>query len=313
MGVILMFAYLIRRILTTIPVIIGVILVVFILTTIVPGDPARIMMGQRGDPETIKLIREEMGLDNPIPVQLYDFYKDVFTFNLGRSYRNNQTVVQAIVGRLPVTATLAIGSMIVAVLLGVSLGIFSATHQYTFLDYISMFISLIGMSAPVYFIGLLLVLLFATHLGWIPGTGLGNGEWIYYLLPIVTLGVRPMALIVRLTRSTMLEVIHEDYVTTARSKGLKEKAVIFKHALKNALIPVVTIIGLQTATLLSGVILTETIYSLPGLGRLSIQAVINRDFPIIRGVVLFMALVFVVANLLVDLSYGFFDPRIRYD
>jgi len=308
-----MFAYLVRRLLATIPVIIGVVLVVFILTTIVPGDPARIMMGQRGDPETIELIREEMGLNNSIPVQLINFYKDVFTFDLGRSYRNNMTVVQAILIRLPVTAKLAIGAMIIAVIFGVSLGIFSATHQYKFSDYLSMFFSLIGMSAPVYFIGLLLVLLFATHLGWIPGTGLGDGEWIYYLLPIVTLGVRPMALIVRLTRSTMLEVIHQDYIVTARAKGLKEKIIIYKHALKNALIPVVTIIGLQTAALLSGVILTETIYSLPGLGRLSIQAVINRDFPIIRGVVLFMAFIFVFANLLVDLSYGFFDPRIRYE
>ncbi len=306
-------AYIIRRLLGAIPVILGVILVVFILTTIVPGDPARIMMGQRGDPETIKLIRQEMGLDNPIHIQLFDFYKDVITFDLGRSYRNNMTVVQAILNRLPVTATLAIGAMIISVLVGVTLGIISAVKRYTLIDYFSMVFALLGISAPVYFVGLLLVLLFATHLGWIPGTGVGDGEWIYYVLPLVTLGVRPMALIVRLTRSTMLEVVNQDYVTTARAKGLRERVVIIKHALKNALIPVVTIVGLQTASLLSGVMLTETIFSLPGLGRLSIEAVINRDFPIIRGVVLFMALVFVAANLLVDLSYGFFDPRIRYE
>ncbi|SRR6056297_2498144 len=308
-----MFAYFIRRTLGAIPVILGVILVVFILTTIVPGDPARIMMGQRGDSETLKLIREEMGLDEPTHVQLVKFYKDVFTLNLGRSYRNNMTVIESIKSRLPVTATLAIGAMIIAVVLGVSIGIYSATHQYTWQDYLSMVFSLLGIASPVYFVGLIMVIIFARKLGWIPGTGLGDGEWIYYVLPIITLGVRPMALIVRLTRSTMLEVVHQDYVKTARAKGLKEKAVIYKHALKNALIPVVTIIGLQTASLLSGVMLTETIYSLPGLGRLSIQAVTNRDFPIIRGVVLFMALVFVLANLLVDLSYGFFDPRIRYE
>ena len=308
-----MFAYILRRIITAVPVILGVILVVFILTTIVPGDPARIMMGQRGDPETIELIREEMGLNEPLPVQLWNFYKDVFTLELGRSYRNNMTVIRAIMERLPVTATLAIGAMIIAVIGGLSLGIFSATHQYTFFDYVSMIIALLGISSPVYFVGLLAVLLFANNLGWIPGTGLGNGEWVYYVLPVFTLGLRPMALIVRLTRSTMLEVITQDYITTARAKGLKERAVVYKHALKNALIPVITIIGLQTASLLSGVMLTETIYSLPGLGRLSIQAVTNRDFPIIRGVVLFMALVFVAANLIVDISYGFFDPQIKYD
>lgn len=308
-----MLNYIIRRTLSTIPIIIGVVLVVFILTTIVPGDPARIMMGQRGDPETIKMIRQEMGLDKPIPVQLVNFYKDVFTFDLGRSYRNNMTVIQSIRIRLPVTAKLAFGGMAIAVVIGMFLGILSSTHQYTYIDYSSMIFALLGMSSPVYFVGLLSVLLFANYLGWIPGTGLGDGEFIYFVLPIIVLGVRPMALITRLTRSTMLEVIHQDYVTTARSKGLKERTVIYKHALKNALIPVVTIIGLQTASLLSGVILTETIFSLPGLGRLAVQSVINRDFPIIRGIVLFMALVFVVANLLVDLSYGLFDPRIRYE
>ena len=308
-----MLNYIIRRTLSTIPIIIGVVLVVFILTTIVPGDPARIMMGQRGDPDTIKMIREEMGLDKPIPVQLVNFYKDVFTFDLGRSYRNNMTVIQSIRIRLPVTAKLAFGGMAIAVVFGMFLGILSSTHQYTYIDYSSMIFALLGMSSPVYFVGLLSVLLFANFLGWIPGTGLGDGEFIYFVLPIVVLGVRPMALITRLTRSTMLEVIHQDYVTTARSKCLKERTVIYKHALKNALIPVVTIIGLQTASLLSGVILTETIFSLPGLGRLAVQSVINRDFPIIRGIVLFMALVFVVANLLVDLSYGLFDPRIRYE
>ena len=308
-----MLAYIIRRLFQTIPIILGVVLIVFILTTVVPGDPARLMMGQRGDPETIKRIRQEMGLDDPLHIQLVNFYKDVFTFDLGRSYRNNQTVVKSIKERLPVTGTLAIGGMLIAVIFGVSLGIYSATHQYTMGDYFSMVFALLGMSSPVFFVGLLMVLLFCNTLGWIPGTGLGDGQWIYYVLPVVTLGVRPMALITRLTRSTMLEVIHQDYVTTARAKGLKERIVVYKHALKNALIPVVTIIGLQTAMLLSGVMLTETIYALPGLGRLAIQAVVNRDFPIIRGIVLFMAMVFVVANLLVDLSYGFFDPRIRYE
>ena len=307
-----MLNYIIRRTLSTIPIIIGVVLVVFILTTIVPGDPARIMMGQRGDPDTIKMIREEMGLDKPIPVQLVNFYKDVFTFDLGRSYRNNMTVIQSIRIRLPVTAKLAFGGMAIAVVFGMFLGILSSTHQYTYIDYSSMIFALLGMSSPVYFVGLLSVLLFANYLGWIPGTGLGNGEFIYFVLPIIVLGVRPMALITRLTRSTMLEVIHQDYVTTARSKGLKERTVIYKHALKNALIPVVTVIGIQMGYLLGGSVVIEKIFSLPGIGQLALQAITNRDYALMQGTILLVASGFVIINLIVDIIYAVIDPRIRY-
>jgi peptide/nickel transport system permease protein len=176
-----------------------------------------------------------------------------------------------------------------------------------------MFFAILGISAPVFWVALLSVVLFCVVLGWIPGTGTGNGEWIYYVLPSVVLGLRPGALIARLTRSSMLEIIRQDYIRTARAKGLAERVVIMKHALRNALIPVVTIIGIETAGLLSGVVVTEYIFSLPGIGRLSVEALINRDFPVIRGVVLFMAFLFVLANLIVDLSYPFFDPRIKYD
>lgn len=308
-----MIQYLVRRLLQAIPIIIGVVLVVFILTTIVPGDPARILSGQRGDPETIAKLRKELGLDLPWYIQLKNFYVDVFTFNLGFSYRNNMPVVQAIVERLPVTVFLAVSAMIISIIFGMFFGIVSATKQYSLADYSVMVFAMLGISSPSFFVGLLLVLIFAVQLGWIPGTGLGDWHWKFLILPVITLGVRPLALIARLTRSSMLEIIRQDYITTARAKGLKERVVIYKHALKNALIPVVTVVGLQTASLLGGVMVTETIFSLPGVGRLSIQAVINRDFPIIRGVVLFMALTFVVANLIVDISYGFLDPRIRYD
>lgn len=308
-----MFNYTVRRLLGAIPVILGVILVVFILTTIVPGDPALILSGQRGDPATIERIRDEMGLNDPLHVQLFDFYKSVFTMKLGRSYTNNMSVVQAIGERLPYTIKLALLAMIISVTFGVLVGIVSATKQYTMWDYIVMVLSLLGISAPAFFVGIVCILVFIVWLRWIPGTGTGNGEFIYIVLPAVTLGLRPLALIGRLTRSSLLEVIRQDYITTARAKGLRESVVVFKHALKNSLIPVVTIIGLQTAEILGGVVLTETVFSWPGIGRLSIHAVTRRDFPVIRAVVLFMALVFVFANLIVDLSYGFLDPRIRYD
>jgi len=305
--------YIIRRLIGAIPVIIGVIVVVFILTTIVPGDPARLMVGQRGNPETIAKIRHEMGLDKPLTVQFMDFMKNAVTLNLGKSYRNNMTVVQALLTRLPVTGKLAIVSMVIAVIVGVPLGIISAVKQYTWFDYSAMFFAILGISAPVFWVALLSVVLFCQILGWIPGTGIGHGEWIYYVLPAVVLGLRPGALIARLTRSSMLEIIRQDYVRTARAKGLTERVVIMKHALRNALIPVVTVIGIETASLLSGVVVTEQIFSIPGIGRLSVEALVNRDFPVIRGVVLFMAFLFVLANLIVDLSYPFFDPRIKYD
>lgn len=308
-----MLNYIIRRLIGAIPVLIGVIVVVFILTTIVPGDPARMMVGQRGNPETIAKIRHEMGLDKPLAVQFIDFMKNAVTLNLGRSYRNNMTVVDAILTRLPVTGKLAIASMVIAVIVGVPLGIISAIKQYTWFDYSAMVFAILGISAPVFWVGLLSVVLFCQVLGWIPGTGIGHGEWIYYVLPSIVLGLRPGALIARLTRSSMLETIRQDYVRTARAKGLAERVVIMKHALRNALIPVVTIIGIETAGLLSGVVVTEQIFSMPGIGRLSVEALVNRDFPVIRGVVLFMAFLFVLANLIVDLSYPFFDPRIKYD
>lgn len=308
-----MATYLLRRLLGIIPVVLGVILVVFVLTTIVPGDPVLIMQGQRGDPETIERIRNDMGLNDPIHIQLFNFYKAVFTFNLGRSYVNNMTVVRSIAERLPYTAALAFLAMMIATVFGILAGIISATKQYSIYDYSVMLLSLLGISAPSFFVGIVCILVFVTWLRWIPGVGTGDGSWIYIILPATTLGLRLLALIARLTRSSMLEVIRQDYITTARAKGLREMVIIFKHALKNAMIPVITIIGLQTAEVLGGVIITERMFGWPGIGRLSINAVSRRDFPVIRGVVLFMALTFIAANILVDISYGFLDPRIRYD
>ena len=308
-----MLSYILRRLLYTIPVIWGVVTVVFILINVVPGDPARLMLGQRGDPATLAKIRADMGLDLPIYQQYYNFLKDVAKGDLGKSYRSNELVTTALIGRFKATFRLAFWAIILAALVGITAGVISAVKQYSFFDYSAMIIAISGVSAPVFWVGLLLLLAFAYNLNWVPGVGYGDGDWRYLVLPVIALGVRPAALLARLTRSCMLEVLSQDYVRTARAKGLAERVVVGRHAFRNALIPVVTILGTQISDLLSGAVLTETIFAWPGIGRLEVEALINRDFPIMRGGIIFMALVFLVANLLVDLSYGFIDPRVRYD
>lgn len=307
-----MLSYIIRRLLYTVPVIWGVVTVVFLLMAVVPGDPARIMMGQRGDPETLQRIRSDLGLDLPIYQQYFRFLKEVARGDFGTSYRTNQKVSHAIAERFPATFRLAFWAMIFASAIGVAAGILSAVKQYSFFDYSAMFIAIAGVSAPVFWVGLILLFIFAYTFNIIPGVGYGDGKIIYLILPVITLGVRPAALIARLTRSCMLEVLSQDYIRTARAKGLGERVVIIKHALKNAMIPVVTIIGTQLSALLSGAVLTETIFAWPGIGRLAVEALVARDFPMIRGTVIFMALIFLIANIIVDISYGFIDPRVRY-
>ncbi|MCF4114111.1 MULTISPECIES: ABC transporter permease [Dethiosulfovibrio] len=308
-----MFTYIMRRILYTIPVVWGVVTAVFILINVVPGDPAMIMMGQRGDPETLAKIRHDLGLDLPLHKQYINFISQLIKGDLGTSYRTNEKVADAIKDRLGATARLAMWALLLGTVIGVGAGILSAVKQYSVFDYSAMIIAIAGVSAPVFWVGLLLLLVFAYGLGWLPGAGYGDGSWRYLILPVITLGVRPGALTARLTRSCMLEVLNQDYIRTAKAKGLAGNVVVMKHALKNAMIPVVTIVGTQIASLLSGAVLTETIFAWPGIGRLSVEALIARDFPMIRGTVIFMALIFLVANLIVDISYGFFDPRIRYD
>ncbi|UQZ90170.1 peptide ABC transporter permease [Deltaproteobacteria bacterium Smac51] len=308
-----MFAHIIRRLLYTIPVVWGVVTVIFILMAVVPGDPARLMMGQRGDPATIERIRHDLGLDLPMTQQYTKFIGELMRGDLGMSYRNNEKVASAIATRFAATMRLTIWAMCLAVAIGITAGILSAAKPNSIFDYSAMFLAVLGVSAPVFWVGLLLLLLFAYNLGWVPGIGFGDGSWRYLLLPAVALGVRPAALIARLTRSCMLEVLSQDYIRTARAKGVKETLVILKHALKNAMIPVVTIIGTQVSELLSGAVLTETIFAWPGVGRLAVEALINRDFPMIRGTVIVMAMTFLLANLLVDISYGFFDPRVKYE
>jgi len=306
-----MINYIIRRLLLTIPTIIGIITITFLLMYVVPGDPVRILMGQRGDPETIAMIRKEMGLDDPLMTQYFRFLGNILRGNFGRSYATNREVLPEILSRFPATLKLAFASMVIATVIGLSAGIISATRQYSFFDYSSMVTALMGVSAPVFWVGLLLMWIFGYTLGWLPISGYGGIT--YLILPAVTLGVRPAAYIARMTRSGFLEVLRQDYIRTARAKGLSERRVIYVHALRNTLITVVTILGMEFASLLSGAVLTETIFAWPGIGRLSVDAIMKRDHPIVQGTVLFTAIVFIFANLIVDISYAFLDPRIRYE
>jgi peptide/nickel transport system permease protein len=297
----------------TIPVVWGVITAVFILMAVVPGDPVRIMAGQRGDKATIEKIRRDLGLDLPITRQYTKFLGELLRGDLGMSYRSNEKVSSAIAARFMMTVRLTAWAMLAAVLLGITTGIVSAARQHSAFDYAAMFIAVSGVSAPVFWVGLLMLLVFAYTLGWVPGIGVGNGEGIYLVLPAITLGVRPAALLARLTRSCMLEVMTQDYIRTARAKGVREQVVIIKHALKNAMIPIITVIGTQVSDMLSGAVLTESIFAWPGVGRLAVDALRSRDFPMIRGTVIVLAVTFLVVNLIVDISYGFFDPRIRFE
>ncbi len=309
-----MIRYIIRRLLQAIPVFIGVTLITFILFFIAPGDPARLIAGQRADAETIARIRALWGLDKPLPVQYFLFLGRLLKLDFGRSFKTNIPVIQSIGERLQATAILALFAFIISVLLGVTAGIISAVKQYSIFDYSAMVIALLGVSAPVYWIGIILLLVFGFKLGWLPLGGYITEYGIKaVILPAIALGTRPAAYFARLARSSMLEVIRQEYIITARAKGLSESKVIFKHALRNALIPVVTYAGMVVGDLLTGAVLTETIFAWPGIGRLVVQAIFDRDLPVLQGGVIVIALIYILANLLVDLSYALIDPRIRYE
>lgn len=309
-----MLTYIIRRSLMAVPILIGVATITFLLSfVLVPGDPVRMIMGQHADQATIESIRQEMGLDKPLVVQYVNFIVKIFQGDLGRSYKTRRAVSTSVVERFPATLKLGFSAMGVAVIIGIIAGIISAVKPYSISDAVVMIFALLGISMPVFYLGLLLIVVFAVWLNLLPVGGYGGGDLSYLILPAIALGAMQAARIARMTRSSLLEVIRMDYIRTARSKGLGEKIVIFKHALRNALIPVITVIGTQLGYLLGGTVLTETTFSWPGIGRLAVDAVKSRDFPMIQGTVLFMAIVFIVINLIVDISYGWFDPRIRYE
>lgn len=305
-----MYQYIARRLLLTIPVIFGVALLVFSIIRLIPGDPARAIAGVQASPEFIQQVRARYRLDEPLPVQFGIFLGDLARGELGTSTFSRRPVATEIGERFPRTFLLATTALVIATIVGVSAGIVSATRRNSMFDNVSMLFALVGVAAPVFWMALMLQLLFAVNLRMLPATGIGT--WRHLVLPSITLGMASAGLMARITRSSMLEVLRQDFITTARAKGLNERFVIYKHALKNALIPVVTVMGLQFGILLGGAVLTETVFAWPGIGRLLVDSILRRDYPVVQGTVMLMAFLFVIINLVVDIAYAFLDPRIHY-
>jgi len=303
--------WVVRRILAVIPVLFGVTLAVFSMLFLVPGDPVKMMLAEFvTTPEQVARMRAQLHLDEPVLVQYGRFVGNALRGDLGTSIRTRRPVVTEIGENVGSTALLAVSSMIVAVTLGIPLGLLAALLRNSWLDVASMVVALLGVSMPSFWLGLLLIFVFSLQLGWLPATG--GGDVAHLVLPSVTLGAIASAIIARLTRSSMLEVLGQDYVRTARAKGLAWWGVVVRHALKNALIPVITIFGLQFGNLLAGAVIVETVFSRPGLGRLIVGGILAKDFPLVQGSVLFVASGYVLINVLVDIAYAFADPRIRF-
>ncbi|MDR7464774.1 MAG: ABC transporter permease [Armatimonadota bacterium] len=305
-----MAGYVGRRLLLLLPVLLGVLTVVFVLMRAVPGDPARLIAGPEATQTELEAVRREWGLDAPLPVQYLQYLSRVARGDLGESIRSRRPVTVELAARFPNTLRLALASLLIMTVLGVSAGILAATHQNTFLDYASMAVALVGISMPIFWLGLMLMLLFSLYLGWLPATGRDGPA--HLVLPAITLGTALTAVVARITRASMLEVLRQDYIRTARAKGLSERLVVWAHALRNALIPTVTVVGLNFGGLLSGAVLTETVFARPGIGRLIVDAIEMRDYPVVQGGVLLVALTYSLVNLIVDVAYAFIDPRIRY-
>jgi peptide/nickel transport system permease protein/oligopeptide transport system permease protein len=298
------------RALAAVPVLLGVTLAVFSMLFLVPGDPVKMMLAEFvTNPDQVARMRAQLHLDEPLPQQYARFVWNAVRGDLGTSMRSRRPVTREILENLPSTAQLALASMAVAVGLGVGLGLLAAVFRNSWLDVGSMLVALVGVSMPSFWLGLLLILLFSHFLGWLPATG--GGTLRHLVLPALTLGMIAAAIVARLTRSSMLEVLGQDYIRTARAKGLGRWTVVLRHGLKNALIPVVTIFGLQFGNLLAGAVIVETVFGRPGLGRLIVGGVLAKDFPLVQGTILFVAAAYVVINLLVDVAYAVFDPRIR--
>ena len=333
-----MFRYILRRILESIPVLIGASIAVFMLVHLIPGGPEVALLGERGSPENVAALRERLGLDRPLPEQYLIYVGSILRGDLGRSVAGNIPIADELRQRLPATAELSIFALALAVLVGVPLGVISAVKRGSWLDTGTMLGSLVGVSMPIFWLGLLLLWFFGVQLRLLPFIGrlspnmqietitglntldaLLTGNWAglgdalqHLILPAVTLSTIPIAIIARITRSAMLEVLHMDYIRTARAKGLREGAVIRNHALRNAMLPVITVIGLQLGSLLAGAVLTETIFSWPGIGRWLFNSIQGRDYAIVQSVTLVITFIFVAVNMLVDLSYAWLNPRIRY-
>lgn len=305
--------YIARRLVELIPVLIIMSIMIFLIMYLLPGDPVMLMLEGKSitNLQQVQRIREEMGLNDPIYIQYARFLAGAVRGDFGESARFRRPVSQVILEQFPATLQLSVAAMAFALVTGLSIGTIAAIRRYTWVDTMGMFIALLGVSTPIFWSGLMSIFLFAFRLGWLPSTG--TGGWRGLLLPAFTLGFVATGTIARLTRSCLIEVMSQDYIRTARAKGLAEKAVIYRHAMKNALIPVVTIVGLQFGGMLSGAVITETVFSRPGIGRLMVGAIMWKDFKLAQGAILLTSVSFVLVNLLVDVSYAWLDPRIRYE
>jgi peptide/nickel transport system permease protein len=303
-------AYLLSRLAQLFPVVFGVVTIVFLLLHLIPGDPVEIMLGESAVAAQKEELRRELKLDRPVAAQYVEFLGKLATGDLGVSFRSREPVLREILSRFPATLLLAAASLLVAVLIAVPLGILSAMRQHSLLDHLSAFLAMLGLSMPNFWLGPLLILIFSIRLGLFPVAGFGTAR--HLVLPALTMGTGMAAILMRMLRSSLLEEIRQEYVRVAAAKGLSRRATVLRHALKNSAIPVLTVLGLQFGALLSGSIITETIFSWPGIGRLMVQAIDARDYPLVQGCVLFIALCTVAVNLVTDLLYSRLDPRIRY-
>lgn len=304
-----MLMFVLRRLIQTIPVVIGVTFVVFFIMQLVPGDPAVLLAGEGASKETVNAIREQLGLNRPLLVQYFDYLLNVFQGDLGSSLKNSQPVLDEIMVRLPITMELAFFSILITIVLGMAAGIISAIKPYSLTDTSVMLVALLGISLPSFWFGLMMMYFFSVKLQILPVAGWDS--ILHVILPALTLGAGGAAIVARMTRSSMLEVIRQDYIRTARAKGLREHVIIYKHALRNALIPVITVVGLQFGALLGGTVLVESIFAINGLGRMIVDAIRMRDLPVVQGGVLAASLIFVIVNLFVDVFYRFFNKRIE--
>ncbi len=312
-----MSGHMLRRLLSAIPTLLGVATLIFLLVRVLPGDPATVMLGDYATPELVQQLNHELGLDQPLHVQYVQYLGQLLRGDLGNSVRNAQPVADLIAQALPFTIQLAVGALIFSTLLGVTAGVVAAIKRNSWIDTATMTASMTGYSMPAFWLGILLLIVFAVRLDWFPVLGPGKqdgglAQLRFLVLPVVAVGLRQAGLIARMTRSRLVEILTEDYIRTAWSKGLTDRAVLLSHAMKNAAIPVVTIIGLTTGQLLGGTLVTEIVFTRPGLGRLMVGAVFSRDYTMLQGLVLVWAIALILVNLIVDLSYSYLDPRIRY-
>jgi peptide/nickel transport system permease protein len=306
--------YMARRLLLAVPVILGVTALVFCLIHVAPGDPVVLMLGKFYDPQFAARQRHQLGLDRPILIQYVLWLGHLLRADLGQSITQSTPVAVLLSQRLPVTLLLAGGSMSISLLLAVPIGIIAATHRGALLDHVSRVVAMVGVSMPIFWLGILLIIVFSLVLGWLPpGGSIEEFGWQALILPCIALGTSFAALVMRIARSSMLEVLHEEYIRTARAKGLGQRRILYLHALRNALVPIVTVAGLQFGTVLGGTVLTETVFNIPGMGRLLVEAISGRDYPLLQGTILVTSFLYVFVNLSVDVLYAAADPRIRYE